>query len=150
MGRALNSKSEGWGFDSQCWSCEEVWDKFVFRTVSLHPAIMGTWWINSCRLHWHLTCQGKDKVWRTCIVIDVWTLNRYLYLLLSVCRMFVFSWCLGYLRITGTMWTWYSFILAVYALCNPPRMISLSRYCSFLAQFYLCANVEKVLNSGCC
>ena len=41
--RALDSRSEGLGFDPQCWPCVEVSDKLVFHTASVHSAIMGTW-----------------------------------------------------------------------------------------------------------
>ena len=34
--RTLDSRSEGLGFDSQCWSCVEVSGK-------LHPAAMSSW-----------------------------------------------------------------------------------------------------------
>ena len=41
--RALDSRSEGLGFDSQCWPCVEVSANFVFHTASVQPAVMGTW-----------------------------------------------------------------------------------------------------------
>ena len=41
----LDSRSEGLGFTSQCWSCRSIWytQYFVFHTVSVHLTVMGTW-----------------------------------------------------------------------------------------------------------
>ena len=46
--KALDSRSEGLGFDSCCWSCVEAY------TASVHPAVMGTWWnkkLENCEWH---------------------------------------------------------------------------------------------------
>ena len=35
---------------------------------------------NNCKLHWSPPCQMKGKLWRTHLVMDIWTVNKYLYL----------------------------------------------------------------------
>ena len=40
--KALDSRSEGLEFDSQCWPCVEVSGK-LFHTALLYPAVMGIW-----------------------------------------------------------------------------------------------------------
>ena len=41
--RALDSRSEGLGFNSQHWSCVEVLGKFIFHTALIYQTVMDTW-----------------------------------------------------------------------------------------------------------
>ena len=61
--RVLDSRSEGLGFDSQHWSYLEVSGKLrIPHTASIDLAVMCSW-VNSCRLHLHPPCEGKDSQW---------------------------------------------------------------------------------------
>ena len=42
MEGALDSRSEGLEFDSQCWSGVKVSDKLLIHTALAHPAEVGT------------------------------------------------------------------------------------------------------------
>ena len=46
VGKVLDSRSEGLGFDSQCWSCVEASGKLILHSASVHPAVMGIWCID--------------------------------------------------------------------------------------------------------
>ena len=37
------TRSEGLGFDSQCWPCVEMSGKLRIPHASVHPVVMGTW-----------------------------------------------------------------------------------------------------------
>ena len=54
--RVLDLRSEGLGFDSNCWSCVQVSGNFSYHIAfrSAHPAVMGTWWnenLENCEWH---------------------------------------------------------------------------------------------------
>ena len=81
----LDSRSEGRGFESQCRPCVEVSSKLCIPHCLGPPSRNGYLEHRSkvrlivagcCAL----TARG-GKVWRTCNHMDIWTLNRYLYLL---------------------------------------------------------------------
>ena len=86
--RALDSRSEGLGFDPQCWLCVEVSGKLRIphclgppsrNGYLVHRSKVGSI-VAGCRRR---PLPGGRYSLRNMLNVDIWTLNRYLYLLCS-------------------------------------------------------------------
>ena len=85
--RALDSRSEGLGFDSQCWPCVEVSGK-IHIPHCLGPPARNAHLVHRSKIR--LTFAGccaptarGGKAWRTCAVTRISGLQTYLYLFIS-------------------------------------------------------------------